>query len=116
MAIQITQDPINNFFDNLPRYALDLKQQDDAAKFRDRQLSENIRQFNERQAQLAASPEKDDRGTPTTPQEARASAQRAADRLGTSLATRGRAKGGLMETPKPKAKKKMKRGGLASKK
>lgn len=51
MAIQITQDPINNFFDNLPRYALDLKQQDDAAKFRDRQLSENIRQFNERQAQ-----------------------------------------------------------------
>ena len=51
MAIRITQDPINNFFDNLPRYALDLKQQDDAAKFRDRQLSENIRQFNERQAQ-----------------------------------------------------------------
>ena len=27
-----------------------------------------------------------------------------------------RAKGGLMEAPKPKAKKKMKRGGLASKK
>ena len=51
MAIQITQDPINNFFDNLPRYALDLKQQDDTARFRDRQLSENIRQFNERQLQ-----------------------------------------------------------------
>ena len=51
MAIQITQDPINNFFDNLPRYALDLKQQDDTARFRDKQLSENIRQFNERQLQ-----------------------------------------------------------------
>lgn len=25
MAIQITQDPINNFMDNLPRYALDLR-------------------------------------------------------------------------------------------
>ena len=51
MAIQITQDPINNFFDNLPRYALDLKRQDDTARFRDKQLSENIRQFNERQLQ-----------------------------------------------------------------
>tara|TARA_R110000744_G_scaffold20428_10_gene53592 strand:+ start:229 stop:1440 length:1212 start_codon:yes stop_codon:yes gene_type:complete len=51
MAIQITQDPINNFFDNLPRYALDLKQQDDTARFRDKQLGENIRQFNEAQLQ-----------------------------------------------------------------
>lgn len=25
MAIQITQDPINNFMDNLPRYVLDLR-------------------------------------------------------------------------------------------
>ena len=33
-----------------------------------------------------------------------------------SISGRPRAKGGLMETPKPKAKKKMKRGGLASKK
>ena len=87
-----------------------------AAEKRKAAAERETARYNERQAQLAASPEKDDRGTPTTPQEARASAQRAADRLGTSLATRGRAKGGLMETPKPKAKKKMKRGGLASKK
>jgi|9_EtaG_2_1085328.scaffolds.fasta_scaffold04890_2 hypothetical protein len=80
-----------------------------------REAARERARFNERQAQLAASPEKDDRPE-RTPQEARASAQRAADRLGTSLATRGRAKGGLMETPKPKSKKKMKRGGLASKK
>jgi hypothetical protein len=33
-----------------------------------------------------------------------------------SISGRPRAKGGLMEAPKPKAKKKMKRGGLASKK
>ncbi len=33
-----------------------------------------------------------------------------------SVGERGRAKGGLVEKPKPKAKKKMKRGGLASKK
>tara|TARA_R110000824_G_scaffold60997_6_gene162731 strand:+ start:428 stop:1654 length:1227 start_codon:yes stop_codon:yes gene_type:complete len=51
MTIRITQDPINNFFDNLPRYALDLKQQDDTARFRDKQLGENIRQFNEAQLQ-----------------------------------------------------------------
>ena len=43
-------------------------------------------------------------------------AKKAAERLGTGLATGGKAKGGLMEAPKPKTKKKMKRGGLASKK
>ena len=44
-------------------------------------------------------------------------AKKAAERLGTDLATGGKAKGGLMEAPKPKPKvKKMKRGGLASKK
>jgi len=29
MAIQITQDPINQFMDNLPQYALDLRRQDE---------------------------------------------------------------------------------------
>ena len=32
MAIQITQDPINQFMDNLPSYALDLRRQDQQAK------------------------------------------------------------------------------------
>ena len=45
----------------------------------------------------------------------KAGAEKAAERLGTGMATGGKAKGGLMETPKPKTKK-MKRGGLASKK
>jgi hypothetical protein len=47
--------------------------------------------------------------TATSPSESRASAQRAAERQGTSLATRGRAKGGLVSRPeknKPVAKKK----------
>lgn len=38
MAIQITQDPINQFMDNLPQYALDLRRQDEQK----RQFNENL--------------------------------------------------------------------------
>tara|TARA_R100001530_G_scaffold84689_2_gene58993 strand:+ start:159 stop:818 length:660 start_codon:yes stop_codon:yes gene_type:complete len=38
MAIQITNDPINQFLDNLPRYALELKRQDAQAAQFDRQM------------------------------------------------------------------------------
>jgi hypothetical protein len=68
----------------------------------------------ERQRQAARSSDNDDRPTSWTggsvaqnqskpaaqsPSESRASAQRAAERQGTSLATRGRAKGGLVAKP-----------------
>ena len=38
MAIQITNDPINQFLDNLPRYALELRRQDAQASQFDRQM------------------------------------------------------------------------------
>jgi len=38
MAIQITNDPINQFLDNLPRYALELRRQDAQAAQFDRQM------------------------------------------------------------------------------
>tara|TARA_R100000900_G_scaffold93654_1_gene72738 strand:+ start:2224 stop:2895 length:672 start_codon:yes stop_codon:yes gene_type:complete len=38
MAIQITQDPIGNFLNNLPRYALELRRQDQQANDNDRRL------------------------------------------------------------------------------
>ena len=38
MAIQITNDPINQFLDNLPKYALDLRRQDLQARQFDRQM------------------------------------------------------------------------------
>ena len=38
MAIQITNDPINHFLDNLPKYALDLRRQDLQARQFDRQM------------------------------------------------------------------------------
>ena len=38
MAIQITNDPINQFLDNLPKYALDLRRQDLQARQFDREM------------------------------------------------------------------------------
>jgi len=38
MAIQITNDPINQFLDNLPRYALEMRRQDSQAAQFDRQM------------------------------------------------------------------------------
>ena len=38
MAIQITNDPINQFLDNLPKYALELRRQDAQARQFDRQM------------------------------------------------------------------------------
>ena len=39
MSIQITNDPINQFLDNLPRYALELRRQDKQRNQFDRQMA-----------------------------------------------------------------------------
>ena len=51
MSIQITNDPINQFLDNLPRYALEMRRQDSQREQFNRQML--LREEAEKRAQMA---------------------------------------------------------------